>query len=283
MNQFITLPDGRTLSYREFGAPDGFPVINNHGGLVCGLDSAPAHEVARELDIRILSPNRPGIDASSAKAGRTLLDWANDVDAFVDILRLDQFAVVGWSMGGQYALACAYHFGARVKATAVVAGCLPLNDAANFSELNHMDQRLTRMSQKHPHNAVLAFKALGEIAQHTPELWTAITARGLAKSDVETLHRLPEPGLAQMAAPALSSPEGMVEEYRAWALPWGFNLEQIRGTVNVWQGQDDTLVPPAWAGILAQRIPNACLHLIPGEGHMLAYNHYREILSELKG
>ncbi len=146
-----------------------------------------------------------------------------------------------------------------------------------------MDQRLTRMAQKHPHNAALAFKALGEIAQHTPELWTALTARGLSKSDVETLHHLPEPGLAQFAAPALNSPDGMVEEYRAWALPWGFAPEQLRGTVIWWQGEDDSLVPPAWANKIVPQIPNARLHLLPAEGHMLAYNHYRDILSELKG
>ncbi len=104
MDQHITLSDGRALSYREFGAPDGFPIINNHGGLVCGLDISPAHEIARELGIRIISPDRPGIGKSSAKSGRTLLDWASDVRELADTLKLGRFGIVGWSMGGQYAL-----------------------------------------------------------------------------------------------------------------------------------------------------------------------------------
>jgi pimeloyl-ACP methyl ester carboxylesterase len=185
-------------------------------------------------------------------------------------------------MGGQYALACAYFLSERITGTVVIAGCLPLDDPKNFSELNHMDQRLTQMAQTHPHNASLAFKALGEIAQHTPSLWTAISARGLSRSDVEMVHSLPGPGLAAMAAPALKSPDGMVEEYRAWALPWGFTPDQIRGSVFLWQGDADTLVPHAWAQEFAKSIPDARLRLLPGEGHFLAYKHYQEILSDLR-
>jgi len=280
MQQYITLRDGRKLGYRQYGASYGFPVINNHGGLVCGLDISPAHEIAQQLGICLISPDRPGLCDSDPCPVRTLQEWSENVRDLADELHLKQFGVIGWSMGGQYALACAYHLADRVTATCVVAGCLPLDDPRNFSELNHMDQRLTEMARTHPQNAALAFQAMGEIAQHTPSLWNTISARGLSPKDVETLHRLPDHGLAQMAAPALNSSEGMVEEYCAWVRPWGFTPEQIPGTVILWHGTADHLVPKAWSEQFSQRIPNARLNLLADEGHMLAYNHYRELLGE---
>jgi pimeloyl-ACP methyl ester carboxylesterase len=281
MTTLIPLSDGRKLGYREFGAPNGFPVINNHGGLVCGLDIAPADEIAKRRGIRIISPDRPGIALSGAKPNRTLKDWANDVGELAAQLGLQKFALLGWSMGGQYALGCAHFLRERVTHTTIIAGALPLDDAKNFSELNHMDQRLTNMARNHPQNAELAFKAMGELAQHTPHLWNAMSARGLAKRDADALHQLPGNGLADMAAPALQTANGMVEEYRAWALPWGFTLSQIRGAVSIWQGTDDTLVPMHWAETMAREIPTARLHSVKGAGHFLALRHDDEIFADM--
>lgn len=281
MDAYITLADGRKLGYREYGAPKGIPVIHNHGGLVCGLDIAPAHASAVRARVRIISPDRPGVALSDLKSGRTLRDCAGDVRELADQLGIEKFAVLGWSMGGQYALACAHFLADRVTKTVVIAGALPLDDDKNFSELNHMDQRLTDMARTHPQSAELAFKAMGELAQHTPFLWNAMSARGLAESDVEALHQLPGTGLAEMAAPALQSASGIVEEYRAWALPWGFALPEIPGVVNLWQGQEDSLVPPHWAETMARALPHARLHLLEGAGHFLVLQHGDEIFAEL--
>lgn len=282
MELFITLSDGRKLGYREFGAPNGFPIINNHGGLLCGLDIAPAEEIAKQIGARVISPDRPGVATSDLKKNRTLLDWANDVRELADQLLLEKFSSVGWSMGGQYALACAYALGERVKRTAIVAGCLPLDNPENFAALNRMDQKLTNLSQHHSHEAELAFKALGEIAQHAPHMWYELTARGLSENDAHALEKIGAENFSKMSAPALMTAEGMVEEYRAWALPWGLALNEIHGEIFLWQGDDDKLVSPKWAETLAAQIPNAKLHRVEGEGHFLAYNnHYREILSEL--
>ena len=279
----LRLSDGRVLGYREFGEPDGLPVINHHGGLVCGLDIAPADETSARLGIRIISPDRPGIGLSSAKVGRTLLNWTEDVRELADQLELQKFVLLGWSMGGQYALACACALAERVTRTAVIASAVPLDDPKTFAELNRMDQRLTDMVRHHPREAEITFKAFGEVARHTPQVWNEMASKGLCARDVEALHGLPEPGVAAMAAPALENAAGMAEEYRAWILPWGFTLSQVPVEVSVWQGTDDALIPSQWGERLAREIQKARLHLLEGEGHFLALQHYDEILTELKG
>jgi len=281
----ITLPDGRAFAFREYGDPGGAPVVNCHGGLLSGLDVAPFDAAARELGLRIVSPDRPGIGASAAKPGRTTADWADDVHALLDSLGIERTAVFGWSMGGQYALACGARLGGpggRVERVVVVAGCLPLDDDATFEHLNAMDRRLTRLSQHHPHVARDVFRSLGEVARHRPEAWAHMTTRGAVPEEGKALDALPDPGIASAAAHALEHGDGMVEEYVAWARPWGFTPEDVAAPTTIHQGTHDDLVPHAWADMLAARIPGSRLVSHEGAGHFLTYVDPAAVLQDLR-
>jgi pimeloyl-ACP methyl ester carboxylesterase len=277
----IELDDGRVLAYREYGDLEGFAVVNCHGGLLGGLDVAPFDAPARALGLRLVSPDRPGLGASGPAPGRTTADWASDVGQLLDVLEIELCAVFGWSMGGQYALACAARLGDRVTRTTVVAGCLPIDVIATFEQLNAMDRRLTRLAQHHPHVAAETFRALGEMARHAPRAWAHATMRGAVPDEKSTIEGLPTPGIAAAAAAALQGGEGMVEEYRAWARPWGFAVKDVVGTVDVWQGDRDELIPPAWGIELARQTPKGRLHAIEGGGHFIGYTHTAEILGSL--
>ncbi len=279
----VEIGSGRRLGYREFGDPEGTPVVNCHGGLVCGLDVAPFHDAAREIGVRLISPDRPGLGSSTPLPGRTTADWTVDVRALLDSLAIEQTAVLGWSMGGQYALACAALLPERVTRTVVVAGAVPLDDDIALGELNPMDRRLTNLSRNHATLARHSFATLGQIARHAPRAWVRVMARDATSAEADTLRSLSDPGLAAAAARALAHGGGMVEEYRAWVRPWGFTPEMVAGTVGLWQGDADALVPPKWAASLSHRIPHAVLHRLPGEGHFLSYRHQAEILGALAG
>jgi pimeloyl-ACP methyl ester carboxylesterase len=277
----IQVSDGRMLGLHEFGDPDGAAVVNCHGGLLSGLDVAPFDAAARRLGLRIVSPDRPGLGASSPRPGRTTGDWAADVRALLDALEIPSAAVLGWSMGGQYALACAALLPDRVRTTTVIAGCLPLDDAATFGELNPIDRRFTRLSQHHPHVAAETFRSLGEIARHAPDAWAQLTLRGAVPGEASAVVGLPDDGIAAAAAAALEGGDGMVEEYRAWVRPWGFAPGEIQGPVTLWQGDQDTLVPPAWAERLADELPHGHLKKVAGAGHFLGYSHTARVLKGL--
>ena len=125
----LDLPGGRRLAYHEYGDPSGAVIVNCHGGLVSGIDVEYSDGPARELGLRIISPNRPGIGGTSRQPAHRMLDWARtDLTTLLDSLAVDRFSVLGWSEGGQYALAVAHEFAARVDRVAVVAGALPLAD-----------------------------------------------------------------------------------------------------------------------------------------------------------
>ena len=278
-----TIPVGnrRVLAYREFGKPDGRAVVYCHGGFMSGLDLAPWDHAASEAGVRLVAPARPGLDGSSPAPGRTTADWADDVDALLDGLAIERASVLGWSMGGQYALACAAQLADRVTKAVVVAGALPFTDDRTSRELNKLDARLTRQSQHQRWLARLTFSAMAQVSKHAPAMWTRSLTRDLPDAEATAVRELSDPGLARAATAGLSSAHGMVEEYLAWARPWGFDPADVRIPTTIWQGSADTLIPKHWGEALAEQIPGARLSMQEGEGHFVGYSHQAEILAEL--
>lgn len=75
--QTVTLSDGRTLGYAEFGSlkEDDTTVLAFHGWPGPRLESAVFHSAASELNVRIIGIDRPGISLSSPQPQRKLLNW----------------------------------------------------------------------------------------------------------------------------------------------------------------------------------------------------------------
>jgi pimeloyl-ACP methyl ester carboxylesterase len=79
------------MGYAQYGVDDGFPIVNAHGGLACRLDVAAAEPVAVGTGIRLISPDRPGVGLSDPQPGRTILDWAHDVEELLEQVDVDRF------------------------------------------------------------------------------------------------------------------------------------------------------------------------------------------------
>lgn len=142
-------PGGR-ISYLEYGDLHGSEVVLcHHGGMVSASDVAPLAAVAADLGIRLVSFDRPGIADSSPLRGRHTADGAADARAVLEHLGIDHVRVLGWSMGGQYALATAAGLPDRVERVAVVAGALPVQLPAVWQELNTVDRILTWLALRH--------------------------------------------------------------------------------------------------------------------------------------
>ena len=60
---------------------------------------------ASEAGLRIIGIDRPGYGLSAPQPGRTIAGWVPGALAVADYLGIGQFAAVGTSTGGAYALA----------------------------------------------------------------------------------------------------------------------------------------------------------------------------------
>ncbi len=281
IDRLVRLRDGRSTAYAEYGKPDGFVVVNAHGGLACRLDVAAADDVAVEAGVRLISPDRPGVGRSDPDPGRTILSWASDVEELLDGIGVERFAVMGWSMGGQYAAAVGHALRHRVSRVAIIAGALPLTESGVFDQLPAMDRYFTRMSERAPWLAQQWFRTMGLAPRVAPVLYSRLAARDLGRADAAVIRGEGFRTFARMSREAMRQPAGAVEEYRAWMRPWGFAPEDLDVPVDVWAGADDQLVDPSWAQRLASRIPNATLNIRDG-GHFVAHLHYREIFDALR-
>jgi len=74
---------------------------------------------------------------------------------------------------------------------------------------------------------------------------------------------------------------GWFDDSKALLEDWGFALDQVEAPVAVWHGEDDRAVPIAHGKWVANHLPNAALHLAPGEGHSSLLNRYDKILDDL--
>ena len=277
----VGLRDGRSLSYAQYGDPRGFPIVSAHGGLSCRLDVEAAASVAGQAGVRLISPDRPGVGRSDPQPGRTILDWARDVGELLDLLAIDRFAAMGWSLGGQYAAALGYAFSLRVTRIAIIAGALPLTEPGVFDGLPTIDRVYSRLSERAPWLARECFRAMGLAAAGAPKLYGRLAARGLGAADGAVLRTAGYDNFARMSRDALRQPQGVVDEYRVMNRPWGFAPEDLRVPVDVWAGNEDQLLDPKWPPELAGRIPSASLYLRPG-GHFMGHLYYREIFDGLR-
>ena len=118
--EVVRLPDGRRAHLWQGGATTGPAVLFFHGCPDTRLAARPGDDAARRLGVRLVAVSRPGYGRSdSAASGH--LSVADDTVAVADLLGIDRFAVLGMSVGGPYALACAAVHPQRVTAIGIVA------------------------------------------------------------------------------------------------------------------------------------------------------------------
>jgi len=113
-----------------------------------------------------------------------------------------------------------------------------------------------------------------------PALYGRLAVHELAPADDAVIREEGFGTFARMSREAARQLSGTVEEYRAWARPWGFAPEDLDIPVDIRAGTHDQLVDASCPHRLASRIPNATLNIRDGS-HFMAHLHYREIFETL--
>lgn len=282
--QTVTLHDGRTLGFAEWGDLEGYPVFFFGGSSSSRIMRHPDEAIAREMGIHLYTFDRPGMGLSTRKAGRSLLDWAEDIRDFAAQRGIARFAVVAVSQGGPFGAACAFALPDLLTSVSLISAVAGLEDRVVMATQNRMIRTQISMARRVPWLLALQYDLMRPMLKgHRADRLVNMLLKNLPDSDRQALAT---PVVTDMLVHDLR--EGMrqggwgsVDDMRAVVLDWGFRLEAIRAKVYIWQGEDDPNVTPAMARYMVERIPDHEARFIAGKGHFLMMDHWRAILTQI--
>ncbi len=284
--QYITLSDGRKLSYAEYGDLQGQPLFYFHGFPASRLEAQIISAAAKRNQWRVIAPDRPGYGLSTFKPQRRILDWPDDVVELAEALNIDRFSLFGLSGGGPYALVCAWKIPSLLQGAAIVGGLGPVYESWAVDVMK-WPARLGFGLAKHitwllP---VIYGGIMARLLRWFPRMMQSLLTISAPKADNFVLKR-PEIEaifLASMREALRHGPQGALLEFKLYAHSWGFPLEEIRLNIHLWQGEADATVPVSHARYLEQALPHVNVHYLPQEGHFsLPVNYPDRILHLLK-
>jgi pimeloyl-ACP methyl ester carboxylesterase len=267
----LQLRDGRELSYAEYGASSGTPVLYFHGLPGSRLDPTPFAEEYRAEGIRLVAPDRPGYGRSSPRRRWSLLDWVGDVVELADVLGIGRFAVLGISSGGKYAAACGFSIPERLSALGIVSGVGPPSMPGFREGLGKTDRLSMTLATRARPLALLYWRVAAWMVVRRPDSFVSEFDKELSDPDRAVLA---DPSFRQLMIETTrealrDGPRGIVDDSAIQARDWGFALDQIRIHVRLWHGDADELVPLSHSEHAAAAIPDSDLTVFPGEGHLL--------------
>jgi pimeloyl-ACP methyl ester carboxylesterase len=279
---FVTLKNGRQISYAEYGVPTGFPILYFHGFPSSRLDWLLFNDepLLSLLNVRIIAPDRPGYGYSGFQRGRKLIDWPEDVLELADQLRIGRFSILGISGGGPYALACAALLDDRLQKTGIVCSMGPhdapgARDGTSWTlpDMNPIKRRL-----------MLKLTAFG--MNRDPDQFLERSRATFSEPDRNLLD---EPELASVFIDGvreafLGGIKGANLEAGLYTRPWGFELSAIDAEVHLWHGAQDYNVPISIGRCVAEALPDCQANFLEEEGHLtLPRHHLADILATLMG
>jgi pimeloyl-ACP methyl ester carboxylesterase len=284
--QLIQLENGRQIAINEYGDPAGVPVFFCHGWPSSRTMAVLTDEAARELGIRIISPDRPGIYQSPFQRDRRLLDWPGMLRELSAKLAIPRFRMLAISGGAPYAFASAWGLPEQVDAIAVVSGAPPISELSERVGLLKLYRWMLALHGKRPELLRGCFYVVRPFASiRLPIRLRPLLLRFLQPCDAEVLRESREfEACFESARQAWhTSADGVMADAEIYARPWGFALEEVAASVRLWHGKSDRSFSYQLAEQIAARLPNCTTRIVEGAGHYsLPIRHMREILADLK-
>lgn len=243
----------------------------------------PAHDLDG-LGARVVMTERPGFGATAAEPGRTLADHAAQIIEVADELGVEQFAAVGWSAGGSYALACGALHPSRVAVVGLLSAHVSTFDRPEADDfLGGQFNLIVKGMRDDPAGTLEVVTAfLRPQAEQYAADPTAFKEKWIA--DVAAASGRKELGdfwLDVVDDVIGQPPEHLATEYGVINGPLGFDYADVRMPVCAFHGTSDTNVPIGAMRDLVRRLPDATLTEWEGEGHFLTSGRVGMALQEI--
>ncbi|XP_065868104.1 uncharacterized protein [Euphorbia lathyris] len=284
----IKLSDGRHLAYRESGVPKEeakYKVIIVHGfDSSKDLNLPVPKELIEELQIYILSFDRPGYGESDPCPSRSVKSEAYDIQELADKLHMGStFYVIGISMGAYPVYGCLKYIPHRLAGASLVVPFvhywwprLPADmSKEGLKRLQKCDKWTFRVAHYAPWlfywwMTQKWFASLSILAGNT-----AIFSR----QDMEMIKKLSEtPAVGQEKIQQQGEHESLHRDLLVGYSKWEFDPLEMsnpfpngEGSVHIWQGYEDRIIPYRINRYVAEKLPWIRYHEVPESGHLMFF------------
>ena len=268
--QRFTLPDERTMTWREYGAPDGRPLLYFHNGLGTTCFGRPEAAAMRELGLRVITFDRPGFGGSDACPGYTTASVAADARELLCMLGIEHAAVLAFGAGGPFALQLALDHPEAVRR---IAWCAP---------------------RPEPGSGPLGAYARAARFPWLVRTYFSILVRGLNLPVAESMLRRMFPSGPDAASAerhrrkilhatldGIGSGYGVADDMLALIAACPIDVARLTVPLILWRGEHDSLASAQAVHRYALTSPVAEVRLVEDVGHTDFHEQLPQVLADL--
>lgn len=281
----VTLSDGLDIFYCEYGPPDGDVVIFCHNGYGCRVTIPLGYEeVLTRLNKRLIIPDRPGIGMTPFAKDHPK-KWQQRLNEFIDQLEIQQYEILGSVFGSVMALVHAVD--ADTRLTRVRLACPVLinerEDAQYMLGIFAPYVRLVRASSRFAKEIYELW--LKSITMNLSTHYKSMLESSLGSKEREILTQRNQLDatfdlmINGFCEASRHSVKGIANESTFCLSPRKIDLNKITVPVDLWWGSEDNRISKEGVEALAEKLPNANLHIREGFSEHIYYCLFEEILS----
>ncbi|MBB5516234.1 pimeloyl-ACP methyl ester carboxylesterase/DNA-binding CsgD family transcriptional regulator [Rubricella aquisinus] len=147
---FLPVAGGRTVHYRQYGAPDGVPFLFLHG-LQTGpfFPKAMERAFARE-GLRLIAPSRPWFGKTSPSSTDAAFndETITDALAVLEAEQIEHVHIIAHQGGVSHAYRIAAHLGDRLRGMVMIGAGIPIDETTHIHAMNRQT-RMAAIATKH--------------------------------------------------------------------------------------------------------------------------------------
>ncbi|MFM2482861.1 alpha/beta fold hydrolase [Celerinatantimonas sp. YJH-8] len=283
--QFLTLKDGRTLCFQEYGDPKGTPLLVCHSILGSRLEHFIHHkDWSREYGFRLIIPDRPGYGFSDPNPLLSYTQWTDDISQLLTYLKINEIAVTGYATGGIYATALAACLPQRVRHLVLICSGSSIEKEEDFKQAGPLYIMHLHLARHFPSLYRLFLAILERGLTSTPQLYCDLLARNLSDIDLKTFKKADVLEQYHMNVKEVNRQgvKSFSDELLRMFHPWEFNVKDITCPTTLWHGTENQYIPLSTVQRTGKAIKHSTLHLIQGQGHLMIYQQWPAILKQLR-
>ena len=252
------LATGPRLHYAEQGDPTGEAIVFLHGYSDSWFSFSGVLPLLSPSYHAFVPDQRGHGESERPECCYTPEDFAADVDAFMDAVRLEEATVVGASTGALFAQRVALSYPHRLSRLVLVGAQTPANE----------NEALLGLREE--------VRALEDpISPEFVREW----------QEVNVYRPVPEEFFATVLSESLKVPARVWRDY--WegvvlAPDHASRLGEIKAPTLIMWGEQDPLFPREEQERLAGAIPNATLKVYPGTGHAVHWDRPEWVVRDLE-